>query len=60
MEYLMWITESLQYPAGHELIGMHLHVLGFFSRLPTTEAFSLIIPCSDEMWGLAAGFLRQN
>jgi len=56
----MWITESLQYPAGHELIGMHLHVLGFFSRLPTTEAFSLIIPCSDEMWGLAAGFLRQN
>lgn len=34
---------------------MLLHVLGVLSRLPTTDAFSLIIPCITKMWGLAAG-----
>ena len=27
---------------------------------PLTEAFSLIIPCITTMWGLAAGFRRQD
>jgi hypothetical protein len=52
----MRIAERLQHAAGHGLIGMLLHVLGGRSRLPTTEPFSLIIPCRDKMWGLAAGF----
>jgi len=57
----MWITEGMQHGLPViDFIGMFLHVLGFFSRLLTTEGFSLITPLQLECGVLAWGFLRQH
>lgn len=41
-----------------DFIGMFLHVLGFFSRLPTTEGLCLITLAAMMVgvWGLAVWF----
>jgi hypothetical protein len=33
-----------------DFIGMFLHALGFFSRLPTTEGLCLITPLQQGWW----------
>ena len=43
-----------------DFIGMFLHVLGFCSRLLTTERFSLITPLQWECGVWPSGFLRQH
>jgi hypothetical protein len=41
-------------------IGMFLHVLGFFSRLLTTEGIQFDNTLAVGVWGLAVGFLEAT
>ena len=46
--------------AGHELVGMLLHVLEEVCRLPATEAFQFDNTLAATVWGWPSGFLRAN